>query len=191
MYNDIFSNDLDMNEAESFSSLRSKDKMLDLLYLQTLDEQNKREQEEKARKEEQARKENEEKINSSKFFCMSFKNKTDRLNYLLASNEEREAIKRKQMEERGFIKKAEEVVDTVKEVATRTVSGLRLRMNILKIMKEKKSYSYATYNNGKVSESNLDVAFNMIKEISAMAINRIVLATDNATFNRSMFPDTS
>ena len=191
MYNDIFSNDLIMNEDESFSGSSSKDGILDLLYLQTLNEQKEQKRKEKARKEEQARKEREAKRNSSTFFCMSFKNDVDKLNYLLASNEEREAIKHKQMEERGIIQKAEEVVDTVKEVATRTVSGLRLRMNILKIMKEKKSYSYVTYNNGKVSESNLDVAFNMIKEISAMATNRIVLAADNAIFNRSMFPDTS
>ena len=192
MYNDIFSNDLIMNEAESFSGSRN-DSMLDLLYSQILDKQNKQKREERARarKEEQARKENEAKRNSSTFFCMSFKNDVDKLNYLLASNEEREAIKRKQMEERGLIQKAEEVVETVKEVATRTVSGLRLRMNILKIMKEKKSYSYVTYNNGKVSENTLDVAFNMIKEISAMATSRIVLAADNAIFNRSMFPDTS
>lgn len=191
MYNDIFSNDLDMNEAESFSGSRSKDGILDLLYLQTLNEQKEQKRREKARKEEQARREREAKKDSSTFFCMSFKSKVDRLNYLLASNEEREAIKRKQMEERGIIQKAEEVVKTVKEVATRTVSGLRLRMNILKIMKEKKSYSYATYNNGKVSENTLDVVFNMIKEISAMATNRIVLAAGNAIFNRSMFPDTS
>ena len=192
MYNDIFSNDLIMNEAESFSGSRN-DSMFDLLYSQILDKQNKQKREERARarKEEQARKENEAKRNSSTFFCMSFKNDVDKLNYLLASNEEREAIKRKQMEERGLIQKAEEVVETVKEVATRTVSGLRLRMNILKIMKEKKSYSYVTYNNGKVSENTLDVAFNMIKEISAMATSRIVLAADNAIFNRSMFPDTS
>lgn len=191
MYNDIFSNDLIMNEAESFSGSRNDKNMFDLLYSQILDKQNKQKREERARKEEQARKENEAKRNSSTFFCMSFKNNVDKLNYLLASNEEREAIKRKQMEERGLIKKAEEVVETVKEVATRTVSGLRLRMNILKIMREKKSYSYVTYNNGKVSENTLDVAFNMIKEISAMATNRIVLAADNAIFNRSMFPDTS
>ena len=191
MYNDIFSNGLAMDEAESFSGSNSKDDMLALLCLQTLNKQNKKKQEEKARKEEQARKEREAKRNSSTFFCMSFKNAADKYNYLLASDEEREAIKRKQMEERGLIQKAEEVVETVKEVATRTVSGLRLRMNILKIMKEKKSYSYVTYNNGKVSENTLDVVFNIIKEISAMAINRIVLAADNATFNRSMFPDTS
>ena len=191
MYNDIFSNDLIVNEAESFSGSSSKDDMLALLYLQTLNEQKEQKRKEKARKEEQARKEREAKRNSSTFFCMSFKNDVDKLNYLLASNEEREAIKRKQMEERGIIKKAEEVVETVKEVTTRTVSGLRIRMNILKIMKEKKSYSYVTYNNGKVSESNLNVAFNMIKDISAMATNRIVLAADNAIFNRSMFPDTS
>lgn len=191
MYNDIFSNGLAMNEAESFSGSRSEYNMFDLLYLQTLDEQNKQKQKEKARKEEQARKEREANRNSSTFFCMSFKNNVDRLNYLLASDEEREAIKHKQMEERGFIQKAEEVVETVKEVATRTVSGLRLRMNILKIMKEKKSYSYVTYNNGKVLENTLDVVSNMIKEISAMATNRIVLAADNATFSRSMFPNTS
>ena len=192
MYDDIFSNDLIMNEAESFSGSRN-DSMLDLLYSQILDKQNKQKREERARarKEEQARKENEAKRNSSTFFCMSFKNDVDKLNYLLASNEEREAIKRKQMEERGLIQKAEEVVETVKEVATRTVSGLRLRMNILKIMREKKSYSYVTYNNGKVSENTLDVAFNIIKEISAMATNRIVLAADNAIFNKSVFPDTS
>lgn len=191
MYDDIFSNDLIINKSKSFSGLRSDKDMFDLLYSQILDKQNKQKREERARKAEQARKENEAKRNSSTFFCMSFKNDVDKLNYLLASNEEREAIKRKQMEERGLIQKAEEVVETVKEVATRTVSGLRLRMNILKIMKEKKSYSYATYNNGKVSENTLDMAFNMIKEISAMATNRIVLAADNAIFNRSMFPDTS
>ena len=189
MYNDIFSNDLIMNEAESFSGSNSKDSVFDLLCLQTLNKQNN--QKEKARKEEQARKEREAKKNSSTFFGMSFKSAADKYNYLLASDEEREVIKRKQMEERGLIQKAEEVVETVKEVATRTVSGLRLRMNILKIMKEKKSYSYVTYNNDKVSENTLDVAFNMIKEISAMATNRIVLAADNAIFNRSMFPDTS
>lgn len=180
-----------MNEAESFSDSNGKDDMFDLLCLQTLTKQNKKKQEEKARKEEQARKEREAKRNSSTFFCMSFKSEVDKYNYLLASDEEREAIKRKQMEERGLIQKAEEIVDTVKEVATRTVSVLRLRMNILKIMREKKSYSYVTYNNGKVSENTLDVVFNIIKEISAMVTNRIVLAADNATFNRSMFPDTS
>lgn len=180
-----------MNEVESFSNSNSEDAMLDLLYLKALDKQNKQKRKEKARKEEQVRKEREAKRESSTFFCMSFKNEVDRLNYLLASDEERESIKHKQMEDRGLIQKAEEVVETVKEVATRTVSGLRLRMNILKIMKEKKSYSYVTYNNGKVSENTLDVAFNMIKEISAMATNRIVLAADNAIFNRSMFPNTS
>ena len=174
-----------MNEDESFSGSNSNDSMLDLLYYQILDKQNKK------KREERARKENEAKRNSSTFFCISFKNDVDKLNYLLASNEEREAIKHKQMEERGLIQKAEEVVETVKEVATRTVSGLRLRMNILKIMREKKSYSYVTYNNGKVSENTLDVVFSTIKEISAMETNRIVLAADNATFNRSMFPDTS
>ena len=191
MYNDIFSNGLAMNEAESFSDSNSKDSMFDLLCLQTLNKQNKKKQEEKARKEEQARKEREAKKNSSTFFGMSFKNASDKYNYLLASDKEREAIKRKQMEERGLIQKAEEVAETVKEVTTRTVSGLRLRMNIIKIMREKKSYSYVTYNNGKVSENTLDVVFNIIKEISAMVTNRIVLAADNAIFNRSMFPDTS
>ena len=191
MYNDIFSNDLAMYEAESFSDSNSKDSMFDLLCLQTLNKQNKQKQEEKARKEEQARKEREAKRNSSTFFCMSFKNAADKYNYLLASDEEREAIKRKQMEERGLIQKAEEVAETVKEVTTRTVSGLRLRMNILKIMREKKSYSYVTYDNGKVSENTLDVVFNTIKEISAMVTNRIVLAADNAIFNKSVFPDTS
>ena len=191
MYNDIFSNGLALDEAESFGDSNSKDDMFDLLCLQTLNKQNKKKKEEKARKEEQARKEREAKRNSSTFFCMSFKNAADKYNYLLASDEEREAIKRKQMEERGLIQKAEEVVETVKEVATRTVSGLRLRMNILKIMREKKSYSYVTYNNGKVSENTLDVVFNIIKEISAMATNRIVLAADNAIFNMSVFPDTS
>lgn len=190
MYNDIFSNGLAMNEAESFSDSNSKDSMFDLLCLQTLNKQNKKKQEEKSRKEEQARKEREAKKNSSTFFGMSFKSAADKYSYLLASDEEREAIKRKQMEERGLIQKAEEVVETVKEVATRTVSGLRLRMNILKIMREKKSYSYVTYDNGKVSENTLDVVFNIIKEISAMATNRIVLAADNAIFNRSMFQDT-
>lgn len=185
MYNDIFSNGLAMNEAESFSSSNSKDDMFDLICLQTLNKQNEQ------KRKEQARKEREAKRNSSTFFGMSFKSECDRLNYLLSSDEEREAIKRKQMEERGLIQKAEEVVETVKEVASRTVSGLRLRMNILKIMREKKSYSYATYNNGKVSENTLDVVFNIVKELSAMAINRSVLAADNAIFNMSVFPDTS
>ena len=191
MYNDIFSNGLAMDEDEYFSDSNSKDSMFDLLCLQALNKQNKQKQDEKARKEEQARKEREAKRNSSTFFCMSFKNAADKYNYLLASDEEREAIKRKQMEERGLIQKAEEVVETVKEVTTRTVSGLRIRMNILKIMREKKSYSYVTYNNGKVSENTLDVVFNTIKEISAMVTNRIVLAADNAIFNKSVFPDTS
>lgn len=173
-----------MNEAESFSGSSSKDSMFDLLCLQTLNKQNEQKRKEKARKEKEAKR------NSSTFFGMSFKNAADKYNYLLASDEEREAIKHKQMEERGLIQKAEEVAETVKEVATRTVSGLRLRMNILKIMREKKSYSYVTYNNGKVSENTLNVAFNTIKEISAMATNRIVLAADNAIFNSSMFPDT-
>ena len=191
MYNDIFSNDLDMNETESFSDLRSKDSMFDLLCLQALNKQNKKKQEEKARKEEQARKEREAKKDSSTFFGMSFKNAADKYSYLLASDEEREAIKRKQMEEHDNNQKAEEDEETVKEVATRTVSGLRIRMNILKIMREKKSYSYVTYNSSKVLESTLDAAFNKAKEISAMAINRIVLAADNANFNRSVFPNTS
>lgn len=189
MYDNIFSNGLARNEAKSFSNSKSKDDMLDFLYLQTLSKQKK--QEEKARKEEQDRKEREAERESSAFFCMSFKNDADRLSYMFSSDEEKEAIKRKQMEERGFVQKVEEVVETVKEVTTRTVSGLRRRMNILKIMKEKKSYSYVTYNNGKVSENTLDVVFSMVKELSAMATNRIVLAADNATFNRSMFPDTS
>ena len=167
MYNDIFSNGLSGNKAKSFSNANSGKDMFDILYSQILDKQNK--QEEKARKEEK-----EAERESSTFFSMSFKNDVDRISYLFSSDEERE-----------------EVVETVKEVATRTVSGLRRRMNILKIMKEKKSYSYVTYNNGKVSENTLDVVFNIIKEISAMAINRIVLAADNATVNRSMFPDTS
>lgn len=180
-----------MNEAESFSDSNSKDDIFDLLCLQTLSKQNEQKRKEKARKEEQARKEREAKRKSSTFFCMSFKNDVDKYSYLLASDEEREAIKRKQMEERGLIQKAEEVVETVKEVATKTVSAMKVRMIFIKSMKEKKSYSYVTYNNGKVSENTLDVVFNIIKEISAMVTNRIVLAADNATFNRSMFPDTS
>ena len=183
MYNDIFSNGLAGNKAKYFSGSRNDKNMFDLLHSQILDKQKK--QEEKARKEREAERE------SSAFFSMSFKNDVDRISYLFSSDEEKEAIKHKQMEERGFIQKAEEVVETVKEVATRTVSGLRRRMNILKIMKEKKSYSYVTYNNGKVSENTLDVVFNIIKEISAMATNRIVLAADNAIFNRSMCPYTS
>ena len=191
MYNDIFSNVLAGNKAKTFSGSRSDKDMFDIFYSQILDKQNEQKREEQARKEEKDRKEKEAERESSTFFSMSFKNDVDRISYLFSSDEEREAIKHKQMEERGFIQKAEEVVEAVKEVATRTVSGLRRRMNILKIMKEKKSYSYVTYNNGKVSENTLDVVFNTIKEISAMAINRIVLAADNAIFNRSMFPNTS
>lgn len=185
MYDNIFSNDLAMNKAESFSGSGSKDDVFDLLYFKVL---NKQKKEERVRKEEQAKR------NDSTFFCMSFKSEADRLYYIVASDEEKEAMKRKQMEERGFIQKVEEeeeVAETVKEVETRTVSGLRLRMNILKIMREKKSYSHVTYNNVKVSKNTLDVAFSMIKEVSAMVTNRIVLAADNAIFNRSIFPDTS
>ena len=58
-------------------------------------------------------------------------------------------------------------------------------------MKEKKSYSYVTYNSSEVLESTLDAAFNKAKEISAMVTNRIALAADNTNFNRSMFPNTS
>ena len=86
MYNDIFSNGLAMNEAESFSDSNSKDSMFDLLCLQTLNKQNK--QKEKANKEERARKEREAKRNSSTFFCMSFKNAAElyaKLNCLLMS----------------------------------------------------------------------------------------------------------
>ena len=75
MYNDIYSDDLVINEEEYFSDSNSKDDMFDLLYLQALNEQNKQKQKEKARKEEQARKEREAKRNSSTFFCMSFKNR--------------------------------------------------------------------------------------------------------------------
>ena len=38
MYNDIFSNGLAMNEAESSSGSDSKDDMIALLYLQTLNQ---------------------------------------------------------------------------------------------------------------------------------------------------------
>ena len=92
MYDDIFSNGLAINDVESFSGSRSKDNMFDLLYLQTLNKQNKQKQEEKARKEEQARKERSAKRNSSTFFCMSFKNDVDSLSYMFSSDEEREAI---------------------------------------------------------------------------------------------------
>ena len=66
MYNDIFSNDLIMNEDESFSGSSSKDDMLALLYLQTLNEPKEQKRTERARKEEQARKENEAKRNAKK-----------------------------------------------------------------------------------------------------------------------------
>ena len=186
MYNDIYSDDLVINEEESFDDVQfSRDSMFVSLYDQVMSEQ------EKKKKEERARKEREAKRNSSTFFCMSFKNDIDKFNYLLSSDEEREAIKRKQMEERGFIQKAEEVVETVKEVATRTVSAMRERMIFIKSMKEKKSYSYVTYNSSEVLENTLDAAFNKVKEISAMVTSRIALAADNTNFNRSMFPNTS
>lgn len=121
------------------------------------------------------------------FFFMKFDNDIDRLAYVCASAEEQEEMKRKQMIERGYI---EEVVETVKEVATRTVSGLRRRMNVLKSMKEKKSYSLVNHNN-KVLENTLELIFNKVKELYVVELNRIVLAADNATFNRSIFPDTS
>ena len=130
-------------------------------------------------------KRNAETKNDRPIFFMKFDSEVDRLYYMCASSEDKERIKQKQMEERGFI---EEVVETVKEIATRTASGLRRRMNIINSMIEKKSYSLLSYN---VLESALDAAFNKAKEISAMVTNRIALAADNATFNRSIFPNTS
>ena len=186
MYNDIYSDALAINEDESFDDVQfSKDSIFVSLYDQIMSEQ------EKKKKEERVKKERRTKTDSSNFFFMKFDSEADRIRYCIASDEEREAIRNKQMQERGFIQKAEEVVETVKEVATRTVSGLRLRMNILKIMKEKKSYSYVTHNSSKVLENTLDAAFNKTKEISAMVTNRIALAADNTTFNRSIFPNTS
>lgn len=181
MYNDIYSDDLAINEDKSFDNVQfSRDSIFVPLYDQIVSEQKKKKKEE--------RKTN---TDNSNFFFMKFDSEADRVRYCLASADEREAIRNKQMEERGFIQKAEEVAETVKEVATRTVSGLRLRMIFIKSMKEKKSYSYVTYNSSKVLESTLDAAFNKVKEISAMVTNRIALAADNTNFNRSIFPNTS
>ena len=181
MYNDIYSDDLVIDEDESLDSVHfSRDSIFVSLYEQ-----------EKKKKGERVRKERKTNTNNSNFFFMKFNSEADRISYCLASAEEKEAIRNKQMEERGFIQKAEEVAETVKEVATRTVSAMKVRMIFIKSMKEKKSYSYVTYNSSKVLESTLDAAFNKAKEISAMVTNRIALAADNTTFNRSMFPNTS
>ena len=186
MYNDIYSDDLAINEDESFDDVQfSRDSMFASLYDQIMSEQ------EKTRKEERARKDRKTKTDSSNFFFMKFDSEADRIRYCIASDEERKAIRNKQMQERGFIQKAEEVVETVKEVATKAVSAMKTRMVFIKSMKEKKSYSYVTYNSSKVLESTLDAAFNKVKEISAMVTNRIALAADNTNFNRSMFPNTS
>ena len=185
MYNDIYSDDLAINEDKSFNNLQfNRDSIFVPLYGQIISEQ-------KKKKEERVKKERKTNTDNSNFFFMKFDSEADRVRYCLASADEREAIRNKQMEERGFIQKAEEVAETVKEVATRTVSGLRLRMIFIKSMKEKKSYSYVTYNSSKVLESTLDAAFNKVKEISAMVTNRIALAADNTNFNRSIFPNTS
>ena len=186
MYNDIYSDDLAINEDESFDDVQfSRDSMFVSLYDQIISEQ------EKNNKEERVKKERKTKTGSSNFFFMKFESEADRIRYCIASDEERKAIRNKQMQERGFIQKAEEVVEAVKEVSTKAVSAMRLRMIFIKSMKEKKSYSYVTYNSSKVLESTLDAAFNKVKEISAMVTNRIALAADNTTFNRSMFPNTS
>ena len=186
MYNDIYSDDLAINEDESFDDVQfSRDSIFVSLYDQVISEQ------EKKKKEDRVKKERKTNTNNSNFFFMKFDSDFDRIRYCFASDEEREAIRNKQMEERGFIQKAEEVVETVKEVATKAVSAMRLRMIFIKSMKEKKSYSYVTYNSSKVLESTLDAAFNKAKEISAMVTNRIALAADNTNFNRSMFPNTS
>ena len=123
--------------------------------------------------------------NDDPIFFMKFDSNVDRLSYMCASAEEKERIKQKQMEVRGFI---ENVVETVKETATRTASGLRCRMNIIKSMIEKKSYSLLSYN---VLENTLESYFSKVKELYVVALNRIALAADNATFNRSIFPNTS
>ena len=187
MYNDIYSDDLVINEEESLDDVQfSRDSIFVSLYDQIMSEQEK-----KKKKEERVKKERKTNTNNSNFFFMKFDSEVDRISYCLASAEDREAIRQKQMEERGFIQKAEEVVETVKEVATKAVSAMRTRMIFIKSMKEKKSYSYVTYNSSKVLESTLDAAFNKVKEISAMVTNRIALAADNTNFNRSMFPNTS
>ena len=186
MYNDIYSDDLAINEDESFDDVQfSRDSIFVSLYDQIMSEQ------EKKKKEERVKKERKTKTDSSNFFFMKFESEADRIRYCIASDEERKAIRNKQMQERGFIQKAEEVVETVKEVSTEAVSAMRLRMIFIKSMKEKKSYSYVTYNSSKVLENTLDAALNKAKEISAMVTNRIALAADNTTFNRSMFPNTS
>ena len=177
MYNDTYSDNLTINNDESFSGSGSKDDMFDLLCFKALNKQKKEERKTKT--------------DNSNFFFMKFDSEFDRLDYIVASAEEKEAMKHKQMEERGFIQKAEEVVETVKEVATKAVSAMKERMIFIKSMKEKKSYSYVTYNSSKVLESALGAAFNKVKEISAMVTSRIALAADNTNFNRSIFPNTS
>ena len=186
MYNNIYSDDLVINEDESLDDVQfSRDSIFVSLYDQIMSEQ------EKKKKEDRVKKERRTKTDSSNFFFMKFESEADRIRYCIASDEERKAIRNKQMQERGFIQKAEEVVETVKEVSTEAVSAMKVRMIFINSMKEKKSYSYVTYNSSKVLESTLDAALNKVKEISAMVTNRIALAADNTTFNRSMFPNTS
>ena len=185
MYNDIYSDDLVINEDESLDDVQfSNDSIFASLYDQIISEQEKK-------KEERVKKERKTNTDNSNFFFMKFDSEADRIRYCIASDEERKAIRNKQMQERGFIQKAEEVVETVKEVATRSVSAMKARMIFIKSMREKKSYSYVTYSSSKVLESTLDAAFNKAKEISVVATSRIALAADNTTFNRSMFPNTS
>ena len=186
MYNNIYSDDLVINEDESLDDVQfSRDSIFVSLYDQIMSEQ------EKKKKEDRVKKERRTKTDSSNFFFMKFESEADRIRYCIASDEERKAIRNKQMQARGFIQKAEEVVETVKEVSTEAVSAMKVRMIFINSMKEKKSYSYVTYNSSKVLESTLDAALNKVKEISAMVTNRIALAADNTTFNRSMFPNTS
>lgn len=125
-------------------------------------------------------------------FFMEFKNSIDFAFYTTASEEEKEKMRHQQMVERGFIEEVaetvEEVVETVKEVATRTVSRLRQRMNILKSMMKKKSYTLVKHDN-KVSDNTPE--FRYATELHVEESEKSVLTTDNAIFNRSVFPDTS
>lgn len=154
-----------------------------LSILESLMAQSKKDTEEKKEKEEEKPK---------RFFFMDFKSNIDRIFYATASEEEKEKIRHQQMVERGFIEEVaetvEEVVETVKEVATRTVSRLRQRMNILKSMMRKKSYTLVKHDS-KVSNNTPE--FRYATELHVEESEKSVLTTDNAIFNRSVFPDTS
>ena len=161
-------------------------------YINQLEESEEYKKKKRRELEEQKRTEEEAKKKDAPKFYMRFNSFIDSVLYSLSSEEEKEEIRHQQMVERGFIEEVvetvEEVVETVREVATRTVSRLRQRMNILKSMMKKKSYTLVKHDN-KVSDNTPE--FRFATELQVEESVKTVLATDNAIFNRSVFPDTS